>query len=52
MEMTQKISYDSSGFKVVLTAENTIFLKVYFDNFALLDFNETWRMRCLVSNIW
>ena len=37
---------------VVLTAENTIFLKVYFDNFALLDFNETWRMRCLVSNIW
>ena len=28
------------------------FLKVYFDNFALLDFNEIWHMRCLVSNIW
>ena len=26
-------------------------IKVYFDNFALLDFNETWQMRCLVSNI-
>ena len=21
-------------------------------NFALLDFNETWHMRCLLSNIW
>ena len=28
------------------------FSKVYFDNFPLLEFSETWHMRCLVSNIW
>ena len=34
------------GFKVVVTAEiEHPFLKVYFYNFALLDFNETWHMR-------
>ena len=41
----------SFALKVVLTTENTI-LNVYSDNFALLDFYQTWHIRCLVSNIW